>query len=392
MPQLVLVIAAVVLPWFLIAMGGWLLLQLIRQNGRILLRMEAISTQLEELGAAPHPRRTQDAAAPPPQGLPLGSTAPPFELPDLAGKRRSLAEFRGRRVLLVFFGPHCGFCTEMLPRLAALSASQADGAPALLVVSSGTAQENRRLFRAHGIHSPILLQKQFEVAGRYQALGTPVGYLIDEQGAIAGGLAVGAEAVLALAGNPAPGGTDTKGSTDGKARPYGGNRPLSSSRLVRDGLKAGAPAPPFRLPRVGGGEVVLEDYRGRRVLLVFSDPECGPCDALAPQLEALHRRATGLQIVMVSRRDPEANRKKVAEHGLTFPVAIQKNWDTSKDYGMFATPIAYLVDERAMLAADVAVGADAILELALRSSSQAGAAASPPRNGDSEAAAVAALN
>src|SRR5438876_8898352 len=43
---------------------------------------------------------------------------------------------------------------------------------------------------------------------------------------------------------------------------------LSRSRLNRHGLKAGTPVPIFRLPRVDGGELTLEEFRGRRVLLV----------------------------------------------------------------------------------------------------------------------------
>jgi hypothetical protein len=35
-----------ILPWLLIAVGGWLGYQLVRQNGRILLRLEAIEKQL----------------------------------------------------------------------------------------------------------------------------------------------------------------------------------------------------------------------------------------------------------------------------------------------------------------------------------------------------------
>src|SRR5437870_3465477 len=66
-----------------------------------------------------------------------------------------------------------------------------------------------------------------------------------------------------------------------------GFRPLFESRLKRDGLTAGTPAPDFRLPRLDGGELSLSECRGRRVLLVFSDPHCGPCDALMPQLQAL---------------------------------------------------------------------------------------------------------
>ncbi len=44
-----------VLPWVLIAVGSWLGYQLVRQNGRILLRLEAIEQQLGSRGE-PRPR------------------------------------------------------------------------------------------------------------------------------------------------------------------------------------------------------------------------------------------------------------------------------------------------------------------------------------------------
>jgi hypothetical protein len=66
---------------------------------------------------------------------------------------------------------------------------------------------------------------------------------------------------------------------------------------------------------------------------------------------------------MVSRGDVSDNQKKVAEHGLTFPVALQKSWEVSRDYAMFATPVGYLIDERGVIASDVAIGAEGILAL-----------------------------
>jgi len=68
---------------------------------------------------------------------------------------------------------------------------------------------------------------------------------------------------------------------------------------------------------------VRED--GQKVLLAFSDPNGGPGDALAPQLEQIHRRSGDVQVLMVSRGEEAANRAKVAEHGLTFPVALQRH-------------------------------------------------------------------
>jgi thiol-disulfide isomerase/thioredoxin len=100
------------------------------------------------------------------------------------------------------------------------------------------------------------------------------------------------------------------------------------------------------------------------VLLVFSDPDCGPCDELAPQLQEIHLRQPELQVLMVSRRDIEANRAKASALGLTFPIVLQKQWEVSLKYAMFATPVGYLIDEQGILASDVAVGVAPILALA----------------------------
>lgn len=143
-----------------------------------------------------------------------------------------------------------------------------------------------------------------------------------------------------------------------------GDRSFAKSRINRNGLTPGTFAPAFTLPRVGGGELSLDDYKGRRVLLVFSDPDCGPCDVLAPLLERLATETPGVSVVMVSRGDPERNRAKRAEHGLTFPVVLQEQWQLSRQYAKFATPIAYLIDPEGRVAANVAMGVDAILALA----------------------------
>ncbi len=138
---------------------------------------------------------------------------------------------------------------------------------------------------------------------------------------------------------------------------------LARSKIPRNGLRAGASAPLFRLPRLDGGELALEDLRGRQVLLVFSDPNCAPCDALAPRLEQLQREHPEIRVVMISRGEPKENRAKVKKYALTFPVALQQHWEISRRYAMFATPIAYLIDEAGVITHDVALGQDAILDL-----------------------------
>src|SRR5262245_52912763 len=126
---------AAVFPWLLIAIGAWMGYQLVRQNGRILLRLEAIEKRLAKRPGEDHKTT----------GLPVGAPAPDFDLPDLAGVRRKLSQLRGQDVLLIFFSPKCGFCTKMAADLAVLKADGGGGRAIPIVVTNGDADENRKL-------------------------------------------------------------------------------------------------------------------------------------------------------------------------------------------------------------------------------------------------------
>ncbi len=351
-------ILTAVFPWLLIGLGTWLGYQLVRQNGRILLRLEAIERKLSPQHAA---QRRESG------GLPIGTPAPDFELPDLAGVRRNLSEFRGKDLLLIFFSPKCGFCTKMAADLAALAADGGNGRAVPIVVSNGDVDENRKLVEQFGIRCMVLMQKEMELASKYRAQGTPMGYRIDREGRMASELTVGADSLLKLADlkyAPPPVAKGSKHGTNHKSKQP--DPSLARSKLNRSGLKAGTVAPDFSLPRIGGGDIALADLRGNRVLLVFSDPNCGPCDELAPRLQELHEEESDLQMLVISRRDAEATAAKAAALELTYPIAMQQQWEISKQYGMFATPIGYLIDEEGIIVHDVAVGVQPILALADR--------------------------
>ena len=357
------------LGWLAILIGGWLGWQLLRQSGRLLLRLDELEKRLDEL---------EFGGGEVPAGLPVGSQAPAFELPDLAGERKSLAQFRGQPLLLIFFNPGCGFCRDLAPKLAEFSPSPSlekkDGArmPQIVIISTGGAEKNREFFHEHKLGYPVLLQKGSEIATAYQANATPAGYLISPEGKIASELGMGAEVLFALASGGSRGGIASEDQqVDENRADRFSQRSLSRSKIKRDGLKAGTPAPDFRLPRLDGrGELGLSDLRGKAVLLVFSSPNCGPCNSLAPQLEKFHREQPELELVMISKGDPKENRAKVKEHGFTFPVVLQQQWEISRRYAMFATPVAYLIDEEGVIIHEVAVGIDAILDLVTKAATR----------------------
>jgi peroxiredoxin len=114
--------------------------------------------------------------------------------------------------------------------------------------------------------------------------------------------------------------------------------------------------------------VDLADYRGQQVLLIFTDPDCGPCQELAPRLAQVQHdcRNAGVEPILVARGDVEENRHKAEAHGFDFPVVIQERWKLSQEYGIFAVPVAFLIGEDGVIAKDVARGVEEILALVPR--------------------------
>jgi len=324
-----------------------LVFALTRQLGRTLIRLDA----LEEAVAQGH---AQSAGPPRPEGLPVGAVVPAFELPTLEGGTLSASALAGQRVLLVHWSPDCGFCRDIAGELAAAQEELRGRRTELVLLSHGDPQSNQRLADEHGLRCPIALDASPGAAAVFGPLGTPAAYLLDEKGRVAKPLALGALEVPALAREVASG-----------RRRLATERPLSESRIERDGIKAGTAAPGFALPDIDGRRVDLAEYRGRRVLLVFSDPECGPCEALMPDLVARERsHGDEFAVILVGRGDVAENRGRRDRYGARFPIVVQRGWTISKQYGIFSTPAAFLIGPDGILEQDVARGGAEILQLA----------------------------
>jgi thiol-disulfide isomerase/thioredoxin len=117
-------------------------------------------------------------------------------LPALSGHIVSLSDFKGRKTLVLFWNPGCGFCQRMLPDLKAWEQNRFNGSPDLFVVSTGGVEANHAL----GLQSSLVLDAEFAVARQFRGGGTPSAVLVDADGKIASELAVGTSTVLALVG------------------------------------------------------------------------------------------------------------------------------------------------------------------------------------------------
>src|SRR5437773_2485511 len=318
---------------------------LVKQQGRILLRLDQLE-QNAKVGAVERQDLSEEGA---PEGLALATEFPDFKFPDLTGRTVALEDFRGKRVLLVHWNFECGFCESIARELRNLGTSLQERNVQLVLLTYGDSGFNQEQVAKHGLNCPVLLINDEDSPAPFVNQGTPVAYLLDEQGQVAGPFASGADQVIALAQHCATGefGTLEVGKPQIQRRRLPGERPLSASRIEREGLKVGTRAPVFRLPDLQGRMVSLEEYRGRQVLLVFSDPHCRPCDELAPHLVRLHRNHAnnGLALILVGRGEREENRRKAEQHGFQFPIVLQEKWKLSKEYGIFETQVAFLIRE-----------------------------------------------
>jgi peroxiredoxin len=357
----------------LVAAGGagWLAYQTFLQNGRIILRLERLEEEtrvvreaLEEAATSAGSEAGDPTAPRPPlAGWPPGSVLPDFELATADGGSLTLWEWRGRDVLLIFFDPACDHSRNLFPRLARLRL--VDDSPSILLIGTGSPERNRTFIDEHGLTFPVLFQEEREVARLLRADGTPAAYRIDRLGRTTTEFALGVTAVMELARHSMFGPADDP-SLDERTDDF---TPLhlpavpTRTALRRTGLRPGERAPAFRLPGLDGEEHTLDEYIGRPLLLVFTDPNCGPCRETMPELERLHReRSHVLKVVAISRGTEEANLSHTRD--VTFPVLRQRHWEVSREYAMFATPIAYLIDPAGIIASRPAVGRKQILELA----------------------------
>lgn len=105
-------------------------------------------------------------------------------------------------------------------------------------------------------------------------------------------------------------------------------------------------APPFALPDLAGKTVQLKQFRGKLVLLNFFATWCGPCREEMPGMERLHRahREAGLVVAAVNfQESAKTVRPFVQELKLSFPIVLDAEGAASREYGVRALPVTFLI-------------------------------------------------
>jgi thiol-disulfide isomerase/thioredoxin/uncharacterized membrane protein YphA (DoxX/SURF4 family) len=332
----------------LLALGTMAYLQLLRNHGRLLLRVESLEGALRARGIA---IPQAEASAP---GLPVGTPAPAFNLARLAGDHTSLQDLlsRGKRVLLVFTDPNCVPCRKLAPRLAEWHTEAGD--PITLVpISRGAAEPTRAELGDSPLARHILLEEGMEVSQKYKATATPSAVLVDAQGRVASPVAAGDQAILQLARNSIAPALPVVQAGPPPGPKAGDAMPLES-----------------QVESLDGEPMSLADALGRRErMLLFWDPNCGFCKRMLPDLlewEA-HNPSLVDDLLVLSKGDPEANE----EQGITAQIALDPGTAVGRELKFRGTPSALRVDADGVITSEYAIGADAVMGLARASSASA---------------------
>lgn len=121
----------------------------------------------------------------PPDEPVVGRPAPAFELAGLEGGSVSLAQFRGRPVVVNFWATWCEPCKQEMPALQA----EAGRNPNLAIVGIDTlesAVKVRPFVAELALTFPILLDREGAVAERYRVAGMPTTFFVDRSGTLRG--------------------------------------------------------------------------------------------------------------------------------------------------------------------------------------------------------------
>lgn len=121
----------------------------------------------------------------PPTEVAIGKPIPPYAATSLDGATRSIADHKGKVVLLNVWATWCAPCREEIPYLQSLYDQHAANGLEVIGVSvdaSGSEETIRGFQKDFGMRYPIWLDPDERIQTLYLALGVPASYLIDRDG------------------------------------------------------------------------------------------------------------------------------------------------------------------------------------------------------------------
>lgn len=112
--------------------------------------------------------------------------APAFTLPDMQGGTLSLADYRGKVLVVNFWATWCPPCRKEMPSLNRAAAWLKKYDVELIAINVGeSADQVAKFLQQLTLDFPILLDQDTAVSTRWDATRLPITYVVDPQGRIA---------------------------------------------------------------------------------------------------------------------------------------------------------------------------------------------------------------
>jgi len=348
----------------LVALAGvtWLLVHLLGQNGRLLVRLDRIEDALEDANIEIADDEDEDDEDEEEEGLAFGAPAPAFSLSGLYGETMTLDALRAaeKPVLLLFTDPSCGPCNAMMGDVGKWQRDLSEKLT-IAVVTRGALEDNRSKAKQHNL-THVLMQKDNEVADAYQTYGTPTAVLVRPDGTIGSGAAGGAQEIRTLVKQAAEGKVPVpRPRLAAVPRPAQVRQPAPNAQAPRGIASIGKDAPVVELSNLDGEPVKLADFAGHPTAVLFWNPGCGFCQRMVDDLKAWEadKPEDAPNLLVVSTGEVEANR----EQGLASPVVLDSGFNVGRAFGASGTPSAVLVGADGKIASGLAVGAPTVISL-----------------------------
>jgi len=325
----------------LLAAAVYFLKTISEQQTQIMRRIEILELVSHEGGR----EVAREDLSNPTDGLPVGSPAPDFELPDVNGKIVSFENLLAQAKPLLFFfvSPTCAPCAALLPEIE-IWQNELKGKVNFVFLSSGNAKDNLDKLAGANLKQ-ILLQKEREVSTQFGAQWTPTVLFVNSDGTIASRLAAGDKAIRELIDKI-------------KEQDFNGE-----SIFIGNGAqtKLGANLPEFFESDVFDKSIASNDFLGKKTLVTFWSTTCPHCVNMLDDLRDWEKSKDTSEpnLFVLSEGEAEPHRTM----NLQSPIVLDKDRKISKELGMQGTPSAVLINEDGKIVSETAIGAKQIWTL-----------------------------
>ena len=281
-----------------------------------------------------------------------GDLALDFRFQDAVGTTFSLSDFRGRLVMLNFWGTWCGYCEMEMPYIQQTYEEWPSDEVVLLTIDKGEEPATVAEFmQGQGVSFPVVVDRERKVVTQYQVDGIPRTFFIDEDGIIQY-IKIGRfhsyEHIEDVLNQIITTGSYVEEPDEPEPDSAGMAVITSCPENPGDSLEVGDLALDFQFQDASDQALSLSDFRGKPVILGFWATWCPYCQRQLPYLQQLYDEWQGTELVMLTiskGEEPATVATFMQDEELSFPVVVDSAQKASSQYGVSGVPTTFFIDE-----------------------------------------------